>query len=39
MVELIGVPITRINITCNACIVKSINGPIKNRGVHVYGIW
>jgi len=31
--------------TCNACIVKSINGSIENRGiqsnqgVHVYGIW
>jgi len=30
--------------TCNACIVKSINGSIENRGiqsnqdVHVYGI-
>jgi len=45
MVELIGVPITRIGIyTCNACIVKSTNGSIENRGiqsnqdVHVYGI-
>jgi len=31
--------------TCNACIVKSTNGSIENRGiqsnqgVHVYGIW
>ena len=45
MVELIGVPITRIGILGNACIVKSTNGSIENQGiqsnqdVHVYGIW